>query len=120
MGLYDAFKDTINLARKADNIELYRQLLDLSALAQEIQNENAKLKEENAQLKDNRVNEERLVRHKQPYLTLIDDDLQVKYCAVCWDTSRKLVQMREMGSSTTGESVVSFLCHNCKNHCRHE
>ena len=31
MSLYDAFKDAMNMAQKADNIELYRQLLDLGA-----------------------------------------------------------------------------------------
>ena len=29
MGLYDAFKDALSVAQKADNVELYRQLLDL-------------------------------------------------------------------------------------------
>ena len=33
MSLYDAMKDVISIAQKADNIELYRQLLDLSAQA---------------------------------------------------------------------------------------
>ena len=42
MGLYDAMKDAISLAQKADNIELYRQLLDLSAQALELQAEVAK------------------------------------------------------------------------------
>ena len=51
MGLYDAMKDAINLAQKADNIELYRQLLDLSAQALELQAEVARLKEENAELR---------------------------------------------------------------------
>ena len=46
MAFYDAFKDAIALAQKADNIELYKQLLDLSAQALDLQAENAKLKEE--------------------------------------------------------------------------
>ena len=37
MGFYDAFKDVLNMAQKADNIDLYRQLLDLSAQALEMQ-----------------------------------------------------------------------------------
>ena len=36
MGFYDAFKDVLNMAQKVDNIDLYRQLLDLSAQALEI------------------------------------------------------------------------------------
>ena len=37
MGFYDAFKDVVKLAQKADNLELYRQLLDLSAQALDLQ-----------------------------------------------------------------------------------
>ena len=51
MGFYDAMKDAINLAQKADNIELYRQLLDLSAQALDLQEENRRLKEEIADLR---------------------------------------------------------------------
>ena len=45
MGFYDAFKDVLNMAQKADNIDLYRQLLDLSAQALEMQEEIIKLTE---------------------------------------------------------------------------
>ena len=44
MGIYDAFKDALNVAQKADNVELYRKLLDLSAQALDLQAENARLK----------------------------------------------------------------------------
>ena len=50
MSFYDAIKEAINLAQKADNIELYRQLLDLGAQALEMQNEIAQLKMENMEL----------------------------------------------------------------------
>ncbi len=33
MGLYESIKDVANLVQKADNIGLYKQLLDLSAQA---------------------------------------------------------------------------------------
>ena len=37
MWLYDAMKDVAKLAQKADNIELYQRLLDLSAQALDLQ-----------------------------------------------------------------------------------
>ena len=46
MGLYEAVKDIAKLAQQADNIDLYRKLLDLSAQALDMQSEIAKLKEE--------------------------------------------------------------------------
>ena len=33
MGLYDKLKDVAKIAQKADNIDLYRQLIDLSSQA---------------------------------------------------------------------------------------
>ena len=33
MGLYDSFKDVLSVAQKADNIELYKQLLDYLSCA---------------------------------------------------------------------------------------
>ena len=46
MGLYEGIKDVAKVVQQADNIELYRQLLDLSAQALDLQAENSKLKEE--------------------------------------------------------------------------
>jgi hypothetical protein len=51
VGLYEAVKDVAKLAQQADNIDLYRRLLDLSAQALDMQDEISKLKNENAELK---------------------------------------------------------------------
>ena len=115
MNLYDAFKDVIRIAQKADNIELYRQLLDLSAQALDLQAENARLKEENEMLKKRKINEDRIVRHKQPYLTLSDDELNLKYCAVCFDSEQTLIQMREINQSYGLKPDLH--CQKCHNHC---
>lgn len=114
MSFYDAFKDALSLAQKADNLELYKQLLDLSAQALDLQTENAKLKEENDQLKKRKINEERIVRHRQPYITMSDDDKRLKFCATCWESEQNLIQMKEM----TEYSVRRLLCPKCKNSCR--
>lgn len=116
MGFYDAFKDALNLAQKADNVDLYRQLLDLGAQAQELQVENAKLKDEIQELKRNKINEEKIVRHKQPYITLQDDAQLLKYCGICWDSEHKLIQMRE--SADWNDTYIKLRCHKCGNICR--
>ena len=51
MGLYESIKDVAKVVQQADNIELYRQLLDLSAQALDLQAENGQLKEELHELK---------------------------------------------------------------------
>ena len=116
MGLYDAFKDLLNVAKKADNLDLYRQLLDLSAQALELQDENTRLKEEIASLKKAKITEDRIQRHENPYLTLSDDPMKLKYCAVCWDSKQILVQMKIV--EQYGSKDVR--CHRCKSACHLE
>ena len=87
MSLYDGLKDVISIAQKADNVELYRQLLDLSAEALDMQNH---------ELKNELSKEKSIQRHIDGnYITLKDDDLQIKYCATCWGSERKLIQLRK-------------------------
>ena len=108
MGVYEAFKDAISLAQKADNVELYRQLLDLSAQALDLQAENTKLREENAELKKRKDLANEILRHKEPYITLRTDEEKLRYCSHCWDTGEKLVQL------VCEERSGTFNCPHCK------
>lgn len=93
MGIYEGFKDAISIAQKADNVDLYKRLLDLSAQALDMQEEIRQLKEENAELKKEQDLESRIVRHEEPYITLRDESPEIHYCAVCWGNEKKLIQM---------------------------
>lgn len=93
MGLYDAMKDAVSLAQKADNVELYRQLLDLSAQALELQAEVSRLREENAELKKKRDVADKIIRHEEPCITLKDDEQPLYYCSHCWDSNQLLIQL---------------------------
>lgn len=107
MGLYDAMKDAINLAQKADNIELYRQLLDLSAQALELQAEVARLKEENAELRKKEDLSSSIVRHAKSFITKDGDEANLRYCSHCWDADQKLIQLR------CDEEDATFVCPHC-------
>lgn len=111
MGLYEGIKDVATIMQQADNIDLYRQLLDLSSQALDMQAEIAKLREENRQLKRVAETEENIVRHKTPYITLSNDSNNTCYCAVCWGKSKLLIQM------FVGEDYgdYQFSCRNCGN-----
>lgn len=108
MWLYDAMKDVAKLAQKADNIELYQRLIDLSAQALDLQAENTKLKEENAELRKKRDLASEIVRHKEPYITLRNDEERLRYCSHCWDANEKLVQL------ACDENSGTFECPHCK------
>lgn len=94
MGFYDAMKEVLNLAQKADNIELYRQLLDLSGQALDLQEEIARLRDENTELK--RVNqlEDDIEYYVDPFITRKSDTKAIKYCAACWIDKKKLVPLQ--------------------------
>ncbi len=107
MSLYEGIKDVAKVVQQADNVELYRQLLDLSASALDMQDEINKLKEENADLKKKRDVSDKIIRHMEPCITLKDDELNLYYCSHCWDVSKLLVQVNCHSDGT-------FHCPHCK------
>lgn len=107
MGLYDGIKDVAKVVQQADNIELYRQLLDLEAQALEMQEEISRLKEENRELKKKQDMSLRIVRHPESYITLLDEDPTLLYCSHCWDFDGKIVQL------SCNESDGKFRCPHC-------
>lgn len=109
MSFYDAMKDAIGLAQKTDNIELYRQLLDLSAQALDLQAEVAKLREENAELKRVKDLEQEIQYHLDAYVTRTTDKIPIKYCAACWVDKKKLVPMQDVRYS-------NYKCPLCQSH----
>lgn len=110
MGLYEGLKDVAKVIQQADNIEIYRQLIDLCAQALEMQNEITRLTNENAELKRARDIEERIIRNRELFITLEDDEADTIYCSHCWDYDRKLVQVKLY--PTSGK----FKCVHCTNH----
>ena len=55
MGLYEGIKDVAKVVQQADNIELYRQLVDLSAQALDMQSEINRLTAEKTELRKNKI-----------------------------------------------------------------
>lgn len=115
MSLYDGIKDVAKVMQQADNIELYRQLLDLSSQALDMQAEIAKLREENSELKKRKSVEDRIERHPRPYITLKDDVTNIKFCSICWDGERVLIQMDEWEEEWYSARSTVLRCHKCKN-----
>lgn len=109
MGLYDAMKDAVSLAQKADNIELYRQLLDLSAQALDLQAENMRLREENNELKKVQNIEGDLEYYVDAFITRHSDSKPIKYCAACWVEKSKLVPLQD-------QNYDNYECPLCKAH----
>ena len=108
MGFYDAIKDVAKLAQKADNIDLYQRLVDLSAQALDMQDEISKLKEENARLKRKQDLSSSIQRHNESFITIEGEEPMLRYCSHCWDADEKLVQL------LCDEYAGTFECPHCK------
>ena len=108
MSFYDGIKDAIKVAQKVDNIELYQKLLDIGAQALDMQEELRRLKEENANLKKKNDLRPLIERHKESFITLKDEQPQLRYCAHCWDAEEKLIQL------LCNEKSGTFDCPHCK------
>lgn len=111
MGIYEGIKDVAKVVQQADNVDLYKKLLDLSAQALDMQDELSRLRTENGELRKQHALDKKIVRHKSPYITLAGEPNDICYCAVCWGKSRELIQM------LVSEDYASnhFHCCNCNN-----
>ncbi len=109
MGLYEGIKDAIGIAQKADNIELYRQLLDLGAQALEMQAEIARLTAENEELRKTRDIESDIEYYVDAFVTRKSDEKPIKYCAACWVDKKKLVPLQD-------RQWENYDCPLCKSH----
>lgn len=108
MKLYDGIKDVANIIQKADNVDLYKKLIDLSAQALDLQDENTKLIEEINKLKYKEDIRSKICRHKETYVTIKDDENNIMYCACCWDADDKLIQVNT-------HDDCEYVCPHCNN-----
>ena len=54
------------------------------------------------------------MRHYDTYLTLKDNDMRLKYCSVCWDERRMLIQMTFQEFIEGYLDFIKYKCHVCK------
>lgn len=109
MSWYDLFKDVITAAQKADNIELYKQLLDLQKAMQDMQQENFELKKKNEELTSIIDTSKRIVYSKKRgavYVINDDGSKEGPYCTHCWETDKLTVSLHNYGSY--------YHCPHCK------
>lgn len=96
--IYEAIKDVAIIAQKADNIDLYKKLLDISSDALDLQNKVFELMEENNELRNKLKEKESIVRHVDGlYITFANDTPEIRYCSTCWGKDNKLIQLSDDG-----------------------
>ena len=107
MSLYDGIKDVAKVIQKADNIDLYRQLLDLGAQALDMQAEIERLTKEIKELREAQELKTKVIRHDEPFITLEGHPDKEMYCSTCYAKERVLIQVQDFHNGF-------FRCPNCK------
>lgn len=109
MSIYDGLRDIVSTIQKIDNIELYRQILDLQREVLEVVAENTDLKGKLAEAEAQLSRKQDLRFEYNAYWageTLESSD--GPFCAKCWDTRQQLVRMLVVGSNPQWSK-----CHPC-------
>lgn len=114
MAVYDAIKDAVSIAQKADNIELYRLLIDVQKESLDLLEENRQLKERIKELEDNSKIGESLIFQDYHYYKIEDKDFKEPYCSNCWDSNKKLIRVH-VNIWVSGKGIANR-CPNCKTH----
>lgn len=96
MGLIDTFKDIIQVVQKADNVELYKMIMEAQQGVWELQNENRDLKDENTELQRTLAKKKNMIYDsKNGYFVEIKEDgkEEGKFCPKCWQKDDKAVYL---------------------------
>lgn len=96
MGIYstakETIKDAVNMAQQADNIPLYKSVLDAYNSAIELMSENVDLREEIKELKEQVFKKGHVIKIAEAYYLHDDNkDLEGPYCMRCYDDQQKLI-----------------------------
>jgi len=91
MSIVGDIKDIAEVLQKADNIELYKQVLNLQADAMKILDDNRELKEKVHDLEEKLKIQEDVEFKDNAYWKKSDDD--GPFCVPCWDGKGQLMRM---------------------------
>lgn len=106
--IIDGVKGAISVVQKSNDMGLQKQLLDVYQMTLTLQEEIAKLRIENEELRKGQDLERKIIRHPENFLTLEGESEEIRYCPVCWGDEHKLIQLI---CRTDGR----FGCVKCKN-----
>lgn len=106
MSLYEGIKDVAKVIQKADNVDLYRQLLDLCQQALDMQAEIERLTKETKELQEAQEIKAKVIRHDEPFITLEGHPNNEMYCSTCFAKEKLLIQVRDLHNGY-------FTCPSC-------
>ena len=111
MSVVNTVKDVISVVQKADNIDLYKKLLDVYKECMDLDDENRMLKERIKELEEEKMTNDKLeLKGHCYYIKKEDEQKDGPFCTTCWDKDRKLIRMHIINV----ESSDYASCHVCR------
>src|SRR5262245_26972185 len=100
MGIIDDVRSVTKVIQQIDNVELYRQILDLQAEIMNLVEDNRKLKSEINSLQDSLRTKESLEFERNAYWKKNQEGARSDgpFCSKCWDRENKTVRMLVMAN----------------------
>jgi len=109
MSLIETSKTVYDLAKKAANVELQRQVMQLREEALELQEETLKLRKENLMLKEKIELQEKVKFKRKVYFR---DGDEVPFCPYCFERSNLLIHLSEARPFVDGRNAL-YICQEC-------
>lgn len=114
MGIIENAKEVVNLVKEIDNIELYRNILDLQSELMGVVQELGEHKKENALLKEKLESKVSLKFENNVYWREdINGAKDGPFCSTCYDTKSNLVRMQYQNPGVGFEPY--YICRSCNN-----
>jgi len=111
MGVIDEIKSVVEVIKKIDNIELYRQILDLQSEIMKLVEENNELKTKIKELESKFILKESFVLGLNSYWIKKGDEYDGPFCTRCWDSDKKLIRIISQSGRDRFEAM--HRCPNC-------
>ena len=108
MGLIESIKTVAEVLQKADNIPVYKEVINLQKDAIELVEENNQLKREIKQYKDILDIRGQIIYDKNAYWLPVEKTKDGPYCSKCWDDENKLIRLNHSNGQ-------NYNCPKCTN-----
>ena len=100
MSILDNVKAVAEILQKADNIELYKDILNIQAEAMDLMDQIRVLKNENYELKEKfRIKEELRFVNDLYWVINCNEEKDGPFCSRCFDEKDRLIRMHSKKSS---------------------
>lgn len=100
MDILDKIKTVVEVIQRSNDMDLYKRILDLQASIIQLSEENLKLRQEKAVLKEkSRIRQSLIFKNNVYIIELEKGGYDGPFCPTCWDSKEQLVRLTTYGHS---------------------